>query len=891
MERGDAEIRESVRASIRRLAAVAEDANIADEPLELLEMRDQQLKIHFRRFYDEHLKIVAEVDENDGAREANEILMANTEEMYLLAHARYVRQIRHKTFARDEERARQIVVEREAAYANAQDQGPLVRIEAGRDANEPPPRQAAVGGEPAVPDAAAGEQLNAPNALQADHFDILPREPDVDGQLIGGLPIDGPPIGPMPMAHDANPLAEASLGGSNPPNNQQADAGLHRHVPPDAAQLQYLNRVRAEENAIRVIVQNDHHIQLPMFDGDFAKWTEFRDSFLQLVHEREDKSEMAKFNLLSQHLTSNAARVIAGLARRTENYAIAWQLLCEQYEHPRMILHTLFQQLKDLRPISEGNAEGLQYIVLKFKQILRQLHAMGYDQQAANPMLIYQLASLIDATSMFEWESRNPAREVRPIHEMLDFLQHRANCFIHAQAASGSRSTSHRHTAQPPRGRVVGHMVAEEEQAAALAPNQPRARSTVQRACPICKGSCTHAARCPKLTEARPFKRTGLVRKAALCLGCLEPDHTVNECNAPVCPHCPSGRQHHELLCFTRYSQLHPAETVAEPMVGLVRADVPEPLTVAQVAQAAPQRSGRRQYFPCPETNEPFVSIDQGEIELREDPRAKIVMANQTSGALLATAIIRVRATNGEFQVIRALCDTGAQTNLITERCVQLLAAIRETSSVSLNPVGTDEAMRARGAVQVVLAPLVDGPRLFRAQVKALVLKKITNRLPAAPIDIGTWPPRVAKNLADPTAAEPGPIDMLLGAHVWGLIAQHGLWPSHENDLVAQDTQLGWLIFGGVAEPGRTIFGHMRIEQEETADARPNRKSTRRYRSKEEQQCEEVYVDQCRRLASGRYCVPIPLKAEVVGLGKSHSVAARQFFHIEPDTQTITRST
>lgn len=78
---GDAEIRESIRASIRRLAAIAEGPAIHDEPLELLELRDQQLKGHFARFHAEHLRIVAEVDEHAGAREANQNLMADTEEM------------------------------------------------------------------------------------------------------------------------------------------------------------------------------------------------------------------------------------------------------------------------------------------------------------------------------------------------------------------------------------------------------------------------------------------------------------------------------------------------------------------------------------------------------------------------------------------------------------------------------------------------------------------------------------------------------------------------------------------------------------------------------------------------------------------------------------------
>lgn len=82
---GDAERRDSIRQSIRRLAAISAEA-IGGMELEEVEMREQQLVTHFRRFHELHLDIVAGGDAiDDELRNINEQLMFDTEELYLVA--------------------------------------------------------------------------------------------------------------------------------------------------------------------------------------------------------------------------------------------------------------------------------------------------------------------------------------------------------------------------------------------------------------------------------------------------------------------------------------------------------------------------------------------------------------------------------------------------------------------------------------------------------------------------------------------------------------------------------------------------------------------------------------------------------------------------------------
>lgn len=121
---GDVDVRESTRQSVLRSAAVANGNELANESAELVEVREKQLVQHFRRFYEEHLKIVAEVDGvNEDARRVNHELLSETEEIFMVARARLVRLIRQKQLEdqrAEAEENRLAAIERQAAAANAQ---------------------------------------------------------------------------------------------------------------------------------------------------------------------------------------------------------------------------------------------------------------------------------------------------------------------------------------------------------------------------------------------------------------------------------------------------------------------------------------------------------------------------------------------------------------------------------------------------------------------------------------------------------------------------------------------------------------------------------------------------------------------------------------------------
>lgn len=153
---------------------------------------------------------------------------------------------------------------------------------------------------------------------------------------------------------------------------------------------------------------------------------------------------------------------------------------------------------------------------------------------------------------------------------------------------------------------------------------------------------------CDRFIALKPFKRSMKAKSLRVCFGCLTVNHMNAECAAAVCPHCTSGQKHHQLLCF-KFCDMQ------REQAALVNLAISQPSAAESIGQ--PLRR-RRTHF----TYEP-----------KEDPSAAVIPAHETSGSLLATALIRVRALNGDFKVVRALLDTGAQANLISDSKDQML--------------------------------------------------------------------------------------------------------------------------------------------------------------------------------------------------------------------------
>lgn len=605
--------------------------------------------------------------------------------------------------------------------------------------------------------------------------------------------------------------------------------------------------------------------QLPKFSGDYAAWPTFHSLYLELVHNEAELSPTAKFNVLLQHLVGDAASTIAGIHPSDKSYEVAWRLVVEMYDKPRLILQALLQTLQRLRPLTDENTAALRAVVTKFKQVAGQLSSIpGMDIKSWSPFIVFQLAGLLDRETRRSWELEYANHDDWTLTDMFRFLEHRMNSLQMVQqamrtpSAAGAR-TAHSHGSSASRSTNAG-----------AAASRPPLRSVAVVVgnesvpkCPTCKKGRHLVEDCPEFLALNTYPRSQRAKQSAICFCCLKQGCSTSTCPlAEICKYCDKQRRHHRLLCFTYCDSLkeQAVENVA-PTVAFVRGG----LKSAAFRPPTNQRGNN--------TNMPAKSA-----------------AELLGGVLLATALVRIRAASGEYLIARALCDTGAQANLITQACFDRLQLKRQGTDALINPVGEAGGLRARGVAQLELEPYYpDQANQYRLTTGALIVSRITGGLPEKQIDIGYWPTDVRSHLADPMLQVPDRIDILLGAHVWSAIALPIIRKSTENQLMAQASRFGWLVFGGLDQPFEPIVGCVAsaklpdgnwastVAKFWQSEAAPGRHQ----RTAQEELCEEIFARGVRRSATGRYIVPIPIDPSAAPLGSSRAAAYQRYRQLE----------
>lgn len=191
---------------------------------------------------------------------------------------------------------------------------------------------------------------------------------------------------------------------------------------------------------------------------------------------------------------------------------------------------------------------------------------------------------------------------------------------------------------------------------------------------------------------------------------------------------------------------------------------------------------------------------DENETTETEIASVNALVASKSSSRFLATAMVKLVAKSGEKKLLRALVDDGSESAFISEQAVQLLKLNKENVSASISGIGAAEN-RSKNIVTVTIGSRFDDE--FGIETEAIVLEKLTNYNKMTG-QLSEYEHLKNLRLADIISKYNEPIDIILGTTEHGIIIKPGLIKGMPDETIARDSELGWLVSGGIGDKDKT---------------------------------------------------------------------------------------
>ncbi|XP_071654107.1 uncharacterized protein [Temnothorax longispinosus] len=571
-------------------------------------------------------------------------------------------------------------------------------------------------------------------------------------------------------------------------------------------------------------------LKLPEFSGNYNEWLLFKDAFTSLIHENDTLTEIQKYQYLRSSVTGEAFQVIGGLATTAANYENAWDLLLNNYEHPRLLINTHLSQLLDFPAVSKDKPATMRQLIVHVRTHLKALETLELPVDKWDELLIHLLKNRMDYNTQKSWEEETKKdKENRPtLENFLIFLNEQVRTLEIIDKTKGKSEAS-----KTPAGK-------KQERKVALA-------TTSQEGCVLC--SKNHQLyRCPDFLQLSSADRLKEVKAKKLCMNCLSKGHFSAACKSSACRRC--QKKHNTLL--------HPEQE---------KKTATDKKSEEDASKKAVVMHGTHETLQDTEESSSVINLGR----------------KPTSCVVLSTARVIVHDVNGGQHKCRALLDAGSQSNLITQELVDRLRLKCKRRDEVISGINRSQTNVGKTVEVKIRSMNAD----YEVAIECLVLPAITERLPQVKINTKLICLPEGLSLADPDFHTPGTVDILIGAGLfWQLICKDYIQRPKGIPRL-QRTLLGWIVGGELldarSETPRSFCGlitnaqlQAQLErfwkQEETLE--------KRSLTQEEIECERQFHESVKRDETGRFIVTLPKKPGVK-LGDSGNQALQRLYSLE----------
>ncbi|XP_065365526.1 uncharacterized protein LOC135958552 [Calliphora vicina] len=382
--------------------------------------------------------------------------------------------------------------------------------------------------------------------------------------------------------------------------------------------------------------------------------------------------------------------------------------------------------------------------------------------------------------------------------------------------------------------------------------------------CKLCKEN--HSLRiCPKFRAFTVQQRVDYVFKNKFCNNCLASSHLKANCRSKyTCLQC--KKPHHTLLHMKPKIQ-HATQSAER----------------SQYKDSAISHNNQNQNS---STNTQISRINPQDEIPSTSRQFQANCSTCSENILLRTALMQIEH-RGELFTIRALIDPGSQRTFLTERIRNRIQLPYEKSHFKIYGIGGQRQTANKECELVLYAKRYD----LRIPIKAIVLPKVTEGLPAHNFEIPDSTVLKELDLADTTFNKSSQIDLILGNDYEHSINIEGIKKNVCGQTSAYNTVFGWVLSGPIKTQTIQTFTTA-VTPCETADLNNTLKRfweqeeipTSHPKAIEHDICEKFYTQTTTRQENGRYVVRLPFKSEFpdkVSLGSSRYIALAQYSSLE----------
>lgn len=590
-------------------------------------------------------------------------------------------------------------------------------------------------------------------------------------------------------------------------------------------------------------------IELPKFYGDYSKWGQFRDMFTSLVHNDPSLDNVKKFYYLVSCVKGDAAKIIENIEVTCENYDIAFNLLKSRYQNKYIIIKNHVSALLDGPSVNIKELHiSLRNLTDNLQKNIRSLKSLGEPVENWDTLLFHVIAKKLDSVSQREWESQLISAETNNkklfFSDLINFLEKR--CIL-LETIHRDKQNSDVHNVNKQHFNN-NYKKYEKPFAGIVSQNKMH--------CAICKNPKHDIFDCDKFKHMPIQSRYEEIKKLKLCTNCLRSGHQTFECKSQKCKKC--GKHHNTLLHFERTTDASNA--------------VSAPPASAHVPPSSFRQNDQRP------DDDAIISQTNSYINFAESS------CYNDAQVLLSTAVILIADFQGQWHEARVLLDNGSQPNLMTSSFLKKLNLPCINVNIPLIGVGNSSS-RVTNKVNAFIKSKVSD---FEARLSFFILNNINGKLPVYSFEKRIL--NIPNNLilADPQFNSSHDIDILLGATTFYDLLGNERIKLGEGLPILQESLLGWIVAGEMPLISHTHVLHCNFLKspdsgKENDSLNESIKKfweieevpVKQHFTKEEQECEDLYVQTVSRASSGNFIVTLPTRNCVTNLKPNFDNAVR----------------